>query len=106
MRRRAGLLSSLVKLYVSVKELIEEDGSTEDATRLQEKLNERYIAYLDSHELSLATYPDREDNLMTSHVKGDFRPANAVRERQESAEAGLLVQGSDKTILKTLILNQ
>ena len=36
-RRRAGLLSSLVKLYVSVKELIEEDGSAEDAANLQEK---------------------------------------------------------------------
>ena len=54
-RRRAGLLSSLVKLYVSVKELIDEDGSTEDATKLQEKLSERYVAYLESHEVSLAT---------------------------------------------------
>ena len=72
-RRRAGLLSSLVKLYVSVKELIDEDGSTEDATKLQEKLSERYVAYLESHEVSLATYPDREDNLMTSHVKYELR---------------------------------
>ena len=78
-RRRAGLLSSLVKLYVSVKELIDEDGSTEDATKLQEKLSERYVAYLESHEVSLATYPDREDNLMTSHVKYDLRHRRIVR---------------------------
>ena len=72
-RRRAGLLSALVKNYVNVKKLIENDGSAEDGIQLQEKLNDQYVRYLDSHELSLTTYPDREDNLMTSHIKYELR---------------------------------
>ena len=72
-RRRAGLLSALVKNYVNVKKLIENDGSAEDGIQLQEKLNEQYVKYLDSHEVSLTTYPDREENLMASHVKYELR---------------------------------
>ena len=87
-RRRAGLLSSLVKLYVSVKELTDEDGSTEDAAKLQEKLSERYVAYLDSHELSLATYPDREDNLMASHIKYELQHRRIVKDLQLYIENG------------------
>ena len=41
-RRRAGLLSSLVKLYASAKTLIENDSSTEEAQQLLAKLHERY----------------------------------------------------------------
>ena len=72
-RRRAGLLSALVKNYVNVKKLIENDGAAEDGIQLQEKLNEQYVKYLDSHEVSLTTYPDREENLMASHVKYELR---------------------------------
>ena len=58
-RRRAGYLSALSKLYKSVQRLIETDGTTEDALQLQEKLNDRYTKYLESHETALASVPER-----------------------------------------------
>ena len=45
-RRRAGLLSALVKNYVNVKKLIERDGSAEDGIQLREKLNDQYVSIL------------------------------------------------------------
>ena len=55
-RRRAGLISALVKLYVKTQKLLDEDGSQEDAVQLQEKPHERYTVYLESHEIALATF--------------------------------------------------
>ena len=72
-RRRAGLLSSLVKLYAGIKTLIENDGTAEEAQQLIAKLHERYDAYLESHEIALANYPDREDTLLASHYKNEER---------------------------------
>ena len=60
LRRRAGLLSALVKLYVNAKTLINKDGSAEEATQLQEELQVQYDLYVESHEIALVTYTDRE----------------------------------------------
>ena len=35
-RRRAGLISALVKLYVKAQKLLDEDGSAEEAVQLQD----------------------------------------------------------------------
>ena len=72
-RRRAGLISALVKLYVNAQKLMDKGGSAEDAQQLQDKLQERYVTYLESHEIALATYPDREETLTTSHVRSEQR---------------------------------
>ena len=61
-RRRAGLLSALVKLYVNAQKLMDKGGSADDAQQLYDKLHERYTRYVESHEIALATYPDREDS--------------------------------------------
>ena len=52
-RRRAGLLSALSKLYTTVRRFIDSGGATEDALDLQQKLHERYATYLESHETAL-----------------------------------------------------
>ena len=77
-RRRAGLLSALAKLYASVRNLIETDGSTEEALGIQQKLDERYAAYLESHENALVAVPEREISLNTSHVDIEQRHQQAV----------------------------
>ena len=70
-RRRAGYLSSLSKFYKTVQRIIDTEGTTEDALELQEKLDDRYTKYLESHETALAAVPKREASLMrrTSTLK-------------------------------------
>ena len=55
------------------KKLIDKGGSSDDAQQLLDKLNSRYAKYLESHELALAAYPDREEPLMTSHIRSEQR---------------------------------
>ena len=77
-RRRAGLLSALVKLYVNAQKLMAKGGSADDAQQLLDKLTERYTKYLESHETALAAYPEREETLVTSHVKNEQRHQQLV----------------------------
>ena len=72
------MLSALAKLYASVRNLIETDGSTEEALGIQQKLDERYAAYLESHENALVAVPEREISLNTSHVDIEQRHQQAV----------------------------
>ena len=87
-RRRAGLLSSLVKLYASAKTLIESDGPAEEAQQLIDKLHERYTAYLESHEIALAAYPQREDTLLASHFKNEERHQQLLSNLQAYVDGG------------------
>ena len=73
LRQRAGLLSALVKLYVNAKTLINKDGSAEEATQLQEELQVQYDLYVESHEIALVTYTDREETLTASHIRNEER---------------------------------
>ena len=66
-RQRAGYLSALSKLYKTVQRLIDTEGTSEDALVLQEKLYHRYTKYLESHEVALASMPERESSLNESH---------------------------------------
>ena len=77
-RRRAGLLSALVKLYVNAQKLMDKGGSADDAQQLHDKLHERYTRYLESHEIALATYPDRDEALIASHVRSEQRHQQLV----------------------------
>ena len=77
-RRRAGLISALVKLYVKTQKLLDEDGSPEEAVQLQEKLHERYTVYLEGHEIALSTYPDKEESLTSSHIRNELRHQQAI----------------------------
>ena len=81
-RRRAGLLSALVKLYVNAKTLIDKDGSAEEALQLQEKLQVRYDVYVESHEIALVTYPDREESLTASHIRNEERHQQLLSDLQ------------------------
>ena len=87
-RRRAGLLSALAKLYASVRNLIETDGSTEEALAIQQKLDERYTAYLESHENALVAVPEREISLNTSHIDIEQRHQQAVEMLQAYIDDG------------------
>ena len=79
-RRRAGYLSALSKLYKSVQRLVDIEGSTEDALELQEKLNVRYAKYLESHETALALQPEREVSLNESHLDIEKRHREAAEQ--------------------------
>ena len=56
-RRRAGFLSALAKLYSAVRTLLNSEGTAEEALQIQQKLHERYTAYLESHETALVEVP-------------------------------------------------
>ena len=77
-RRRAGYLSALSKLYKSVQRLIDTEGTTEDALELQDKLHDRYTKYLENHEVALASVPEREVSLSASHIDIEARHREAV----------------------------
>ena len=96
-RRRAGLLSALVKLYVNAQKLMDKGGSTEEAQQLHDKLYERYTRYLESHEIALATYPDRDEALIESHVRSEQRHQQLV----DSLEV-YIVDGTKPDDLKSL----
>ena len=87
-RRRAGLLSSLAKLYAAVQNLLDSDGSTDDALVIQEKLTERYAAYLDSQETAMVAAPDREETLTSTHITNEQRHQQAVDMLQAFIDEG------------------
>ena len=62
-RRRAGFLSALTRLYTAVRRLIDFGGSTEEAQEIQQKLHDRFAAYLECHETALVELPEREASL-------------------------------------------
>ena len=66
-RSRAGHSSALSKVYLDIERLYQNNGSTDEAMDLQFKLIERYNKYLESHELALASAPDKEETLNKSH---------------------------------------
>ena len=73
LRRRAGLLSSLSRVYNEAERLINSGGSHEEVEEIRVKIEQRYTAYLESHELTLTEYPEREPTLITSHDLSDKR---------------------------------
>ena len=87
-RRRAGLISALVKLYVKTQKLLDEDGSPEEAVQLQEKLHERYTVYLEGHEIALSTYPDKVESLTSSHIRNELRHQQAIDTLQNYIDNG------------------
>ena len=87
-RRRAGLLSSLAKLYATVRRLLNSEGTTEEALELQQKLHDRYTSYLESHENALVAVPEREHSLTTSYIDFDERHQEAVEMLQAYIDDG------------------
>ena len=81
-RRRAGLLSALVKLYVNAKTLINKDGSAEEALQLQKELQVQYDLYVESYETSLVAYPDREESMTESHIRNEQRHQQLLSDLQ------------------------
>ena len=67
-RRRAGMLSALSKVYAGVRILLDSEGTTEEALEFQEKLHERCTSYLECHENALVADPERENSLINSHI--------------------------------------
>ena len=87
-RRRAGLLSALTRLYTAVRRLIDFGGSTEEAQEIQQKLHDRYTAYLECHETALVEVPEREASLNASHVDVDQRHQDHVKQLQAYIDDG------------------
>ena len=80
-RRRAGYMSALSRIYMSVNDLFFYHGSKEEAEQLNDKLIERYAAYLESHELALASAPtEKEETLKKSHEFNKSRYYKALQE--------------------------
>ena len=115
-RRRAGLLSALSRLYATVRRFIDSGGSTEDALELQQKLHERYATYMECHEIALFEVPERENSLNASQIDVDGRHQEAVAQLQAYIDdvvkserslhvrslfsANILKAGSSKTVSK------
>ena len=87
-RRRAGLLSALAKLYTAVRGIVEFEGTTEEALSIQQKLHERYVSYLECHENALVAVPERENALNESHIGVDQRHQEAVDALQAYIDDG------------------
>ena len=66
-RSRAGYLAALTRCYNGARELLPTNPTPDQVTQTQDKLSERYYAYLESHHACVATYPEREDELNASH---------------------------------------
>ena len=93
-RRRAGFLSALSKLYSKILRLIETDGTTEEALELQQKLQERYEKYSESHEVALASLPERESSLNASHLDVDRRHLEISEQLQAYIDDGTKTERS------------
>ena len=87
-RRRAGLLSALTRLYTAVRRLVDLGGSEEEALEIQQKLHDRYTAYIECHETALVEVPDREATLNASHVDVDQRHQEHVEQLQAYIDDG------------------
>ena len=88
LRRRAGLLSSLSRVYNQAERLMKFGGSREEVEEIRGKTEQRYAAYLESHELTLAEYPEREPTLVTSHDLNDERHELILNNLDAYAEDG------------------
>ena len=73
LRRRAGLLSALTRTYNEAYRLMKNRGTSEEVEQLRAKIEDRYTAYLESHEVTLVEYPDREQTLVESHAAYDLK---------------------------------
>ena len=73
LRRRAGLLSALTRTYNEAYRLMKNRGAREEVEQLRAKIEDRYTAYLESHEVTLVEYPDREQTLVESHAAYDLK---------------------------------
>ena len=67
LRRRAGLLSALSRIYSEAYRLMKNGGTPEEIEQLRARIEDRYTAYLEGHEVTLVEYPDREQTLVESH---------------------------------------
>ena len=80
-RSRAGQMSALARIYRSVSDLFHQQGSTDDAVELKDKLVERYTTYLKSHALALASAPtEKEETLQKSHEFNESRYVKTLNE--------------------------
>ena len=84
----------MTKLYTAVRRLIDSGGSTEEALEIQQKLHDRYTAYLECHETALVEVPERETSLNTSHVDVDQRHQEHVEHLQAYIDDGIKTEGS------------
>ena len=105
-RRRAGLISALVKLYVNVKSLIEDDASAEEALQLHEKIHERYTIYLECHETALETYPDREQSLTEFHVRNELRHQKLLKDLEAYIKDGTKPDNDTESLHAASIFSQ
>ena len=81
-RRRAGLLGALARLYEAVHDLIQNRKSKEVASDLLEKLTVRYASYLEVHEIALdeQTDPEKLKSISVSHEHNENRHKDIVEE--------------------------
>ena len=73
LRRRAGLLSALSRIYSEAYRLMKSGGTPEDIEQLRAKIEDRYSAYLEGHEVTLVEYPDRKQRLIESHDANELK---------------------------------
>ena len=66
----------------------------DDAFKLQQKLHDRYTAYLESHEEALVAVQERESSLNASHVDVDQRHQEAVDQLQAYIDDGTRTERS------------
>ena len=50
----------------------------DDELQLQNKLHERYTVYLESHEIAIASFPEKEESLTSSHIRNEQRHQQAI----------------------------
>ena len=72
-----------------MRRLIDFGGSTEEAQEIQQKLHDRYTAYLECHETALVEVPEREASLNASHVDVDQRHQDHVEQLQAYIDDGI-----------------
>ena len=89
-RRRAGHLSALVKGFTAARDVMQNDGSIEEALEMVDKLNDIYKAYLESHELAMETNdsPSREQTLIDSFTRYERRCDQVLDELNEFIHDG------------------
>ena len=78
--RRAGLLSALTRMYITGRKKMMDDATVDEALELQKKLHDRYVLYLESHDIALAANPDREESLAEAHQFTEMRHQTFVNE--------------------------
>ena len=89
-RQRAGHLSTLVKGFAAAREIMQNDGSIEEALEMIDKLNDIYKAYLKSHDLAMETNedPKRDKTLIDSFMRYEQRHDQVLDELNEFIHDG------------------